>query len=133
MKVCVIDASVIAAAFFQEDHAESAQALLTGKRQLHAPDLIYAEAANAFWKYVAAGTLDLDTAQRGLREVAGMVGEVVPSDQLAGEVLELAAQLRKPVYDLFYLVLARQQSGVLVSFDRRLSELARRLGVATAV
>lgn len=131
--IAVLDASAAVQFALRVEDAPLDASELERYEAVLAPDLIYAEAANAFWKYVAAGTLDLDTAQRGLREVAGMVGEVVPSDQLAGEVLELAAQLRKPVYDLFYLVLARQQSGVLVSFDRRLSELARRLGVATAV
>ena len=46
MKTCVIDASVVAAAFFQEEHAGAARTLLAGKHQLHAPDLIHAEVAN---------------------------------------------------------------------------------------
>ena len=46
MKRLVVDASVVAAAFFPEKHTEAAQALLLSGGDFSAPDLIYAEIAN---------------------------------------------------------------------------------------
>ena len=41
----VVDASVVAGAFFQDEHADACRSLLGSKHRLHAPDLIYPETA----------------------------------------------------------------------------------------
>ena len=50
MNACVLDASVVAAALFHEEHAQRAGKLLSSDCVLLAPDLIYAELANVIWK-----------------------------------------------------------------------------------
>ena len=45
MNACVLDASVVAAALFHEEHAQRAGKLLSSGCALLAPDLIYAEFA----------------------------------------------------------------------------------------
>jgi predicted nucleic acid-binding protein len=39
---------------------------------------------------------------------------------LAGRALEIAAELRHPAYDCFYLALAEERSAKLITADRRL-------------
>jgi predicted nucleic acid-binding protein len=39
---------------------------------------------------------------------------------LAGRALEIAAELRHPAYDCFYLALAQERRAQLVTADRRL-------------
>jgi len=58
MKPCVLDASVVAAAFFREPHSAAARALLASDREFHVPDLIYAEVASVFWKRQRRGEID---------------------------------------------------------------------------
>ncbi len=50
MKSIVVDASVVAAAFFAEQHAVAARALLAGQDTLYVPDFIFVEVASVVWK-----------------------------------------------------------------------------------
>ena len=119
MKACVIDASVLAAAFFQEEHAESARALLAGKRQLHAPDLIYAEVANVIWKRHSRGEIDENEARELMADVLRLPLRITPSGDLVEAALELALRTRRTVYDCLYLALAVRTKSVLHTGDKR--------------
>ncbi len=120
MKTCVVDASVIAAAFFQEEHAESAQALLAGKRALHAPDLIYAEVGNVIWKRHARGEIDEEEAAQLMADVLRLPLRITPSSDLVEAALELALRTGRTVYDCLYLVLAVRSKSVMHTSDKRL-------------
>jgi predicted nucleic acid-binding protein len=120
MKTCVLDASVVAAAFFQEDHADRAHELLVGKHVLQAPDLIYAELANVFWKRHNRGEIDADEAGRLLADLHSLPLRITPCGELVDVALELALRTARSVYDCLYLALAVKTRSVLVSADKRL-------------
>jgi predicted nucleic acid-binding protein len=120
MKTCVLDASVVAVAFFQEDHADRAHRLLVGKGVLHAPDLIYAELANVIWKRHGRGEIDGEEASRLLADLRRLPLEITPCGDLVEAALELALRTGRSVYDCLYLALAVRARSVLVSADQRL-------------
>jgi predicted nucleic acid-binding protein len=43
--------------------------------------------------------------------------------------MQLARENNHPIYDCFYLALARQEAATLVTMDRRLGEIADRIGI----
>ena len=49
-----------------------------------------------------------------------MLADVRSLAPLAAQALEIAAELRHPTYDCFYLALARERRAKLVTADRRL-------------
>ncbi len=120
MKACVLDASVVAAAFFQEDHADRAQRLLAGGCALYAPDLIYAELANVIWKRHSRGEIDTDEAGRLLADFRSLPLRITPCGDLVEAALELALRLGRSIYDCLYLALAVKKRSVMVSADKRL-------------
>lgn len=120
MKTCVVDASVVAAAFFQEEHAESARALLVGKRELHAPDLIYAEVANVIWKRHGRGEIDENEPGQLMADVLRLPLRITPCGSLVEAALGLALRTRRTVYDCLYLALAVKTRSVMYSSDKRL-------------
>jgi predicted nucleic acid-binding protein len=120
MKACVLDASVVAVAFFQEDHADRASRLLAGGGALHAPDLIYAELANVIWKRHGRGEIDSDEAGRLLADLRSLPLEITPCGDLVEAALELALRSGRSVYDCLYLALAIKNRSVMVSADKRL-------------
>ncbi len=120
MKAQVIDAGVVAAAFFQEKHAAPAQALLTSGQELCAPDLIIAELGNVVWKRCARGEIDKAEAADLLRDVLQLPLNLTPSKELAPEALELAIRTGCTVYDCLYLALAVKTQSVMLTTDRRL-------------
>lgn len=120
MKTCVIDASVAAAAFFQEPHAAAAREVLIAGRTLHAPDLIYAEFGNVVWKRHRRGVIDDEEAAELLSDFLRLPLEVAPSSELAATALQLAMRTGRTMYDSLYLALALKRDAPLVTCDKRL-------------
>ncbi len=120
MKLCVVDASVVAAAFFPEKHSAAARALLLSGAVLHAPDLIYTEVASVVWKRHRRGEIDEGEASGLLNDVLDLPLEITPSEQLLPSALALAMRAGRTVYDCLYLALAVQRKTAMVSVDQRL-------------
>ncbi|MCE5279168.1 MAG: type II toxin-antitoxin system VapC family toxin [Planctomycetaceae bacterium] len=121
MTAVVLDASVMAAAFFQEEHAPAAQRLLQGAVEvLHAPDLIYAELGNVIWKRYSRGAIALEKASDLLADMRLVPLEITPSRNLVESALEIALKLNHSVYDCLYLALALSHNCALITGDQRL-------------
>ena len=120
MKSCVLDASVVAAAFFQEEHADAARALLVSRELLHAPDLIRVEFANVIWKRHGRGEIDDEEANQLLSDLLSLPLRITASDVLIDSALKLALGTGRTVYDCLYLALAIKTKTVMFSSDRRL-------------
>ena len=119
MKACVIDASVVAAALFQEAHAEAARALLVADGELHAPDLLLAEVGNVIWKRHGRKEIDEAEARQMLADCLRLPLRIVSSGDLVEPALALALRTNRTVYDCLYLALAIGTKAVLVSADKR--------------
>jgi predicted nucleic acid-binding protein len=120
MKSLVVDASVVAAAFFRERHTEAAQGLLLSASDLLAPDLIHAEVANVVWKRCQRREITSEEAGGLLSDMLELPLRIMPSEQLVCPALALAVRTRRTVYDCLYMALAVQKKTVMVSGDQRL-------------
>ena len=101
-------------------HGERPRALLVSGRQVHAPDLVYAEFANVIWKRCRRGEIDQDEAGRLLGDVLRLPLEITPCGHLAEPALQLALRSGRTVYDCMYLALAVTTKTTLFSADKRL-------------
>lgn len=120
MKRLVVDASVLAAAFFPEKHTAAARTVLLSDHELCAPDLIYAEVANVIWKRYRRKEINAEEASGLLTDILDLPLEITPSEQLVGPALQLALRTGRTVYDCLYVALAVQEKTVMVSDDQRL-------------
>lgn len=120
MTAFVVDASVAAKWFLEEDGSETALSLV-GRAELLAPELVVPEVANLLWKAVRLGKLELADARRSLAALPAYFDECVGSEGLAWRAFDLAITLGHPVYDCFYLALAQTRGLPLVTADARLS------------
>ncbi len=84
------------------------------------------------WKYCRAGILSRAGGERGFRAIVELVDEFAPLEPLAVEAFGLVMLLQRPVYDMFYLVLARRHGAVLLAGDDGLRQSAHNLGIETA-
>jgi predicted nucleic acid-binding protein len=116
----VIDASVVAAAFFPEPAQPAAAALLADGQELFAPDLLLAEVANVIWKRHGRGEIDAAEAHDLLADMLRLPIDCTPSVELIEAALELAVAVRRTVYDSLYLALAVREGAVMVTGDERL-------------
>lgn len=127
----IVDASVAIKWFIEQKGAQQARALAGPEATLIAPDLILAEIANAFWKYVRARKLAIEDARLMLARAPVAFTRLAPLWEVIGEALDLAATLDHPVYDCCYIVLARREAAPLAAADKRLAHTAQAYGIET--
>jgi predicted nucleic acid-binding protein len=94
-----------------------------------APDLLVAEALNAVWKYHEFNNLSLPDCDRAIESALDLVDEFVPLSKLHRDAFLLARTARRPVYDMFYLALARREDAVFLTMDGTLKKEAEKQGI----
>lgn len=120
MTACVVDASTVAAALFQEEYEDAAGAILRETEELRAPDLICAEFGSVVWKRYRRGAIDERQARGLMADFLGLPLRIMPSARLIDEALRLALTTGRTVYDCLYLALAVEDDTVMVTADGRL-------------
>jgi predicted nucleic acid-binding protein len=117
----VIDASVAAKWFIVEPGARAARELVHSGNVLIAPELIIAEVLNVAWKRLIRNGLEWDQLAGVSDALPKLFMELWPTVWLANRAFEIAAELRHPVNDCFYLALAEREEATLVTADQRLT------------
>jgi predicted nucleic acid-binding protein len=128
----VVDASVIAAAFFLEEFTAQAQRFLLETPRLVAPDHLHAEIASVAAKKVWRGET---TEQVGAQACAalGSLVATTPSAALASRAFELASRHRFSAYDGLYLALAESRRVPVYTFDGAFARRASQAGFAELI
>ncbi len=124
MTKLIVDASVAARWFVPALAWPSATGLLRPGYTFLAPELILAETANAFWKSSRAGYITPSEMQRAMTQLPAFFERLTPLLELADEAAAMSLILNHPVYDCFYLALARREGAPLVTADKRLAAAA---------
>jgi predicted nucleic acid-binding protein len=130
----VVDASVGLKWVVDEVGSDEAFALLLGQ-PLIVPGLFWVEAANALASKVRRGDLDRADASDAWLDLEEAPVETVPiTKELVRASLEVAHDLRHPIYDCLYLALAISREATLVTADARLlTRVASRPALARRV
>ena len=93
------------------------------------PDLYVSEASNTAWKFFHIEGASLEDihllAQRSLE----LPDHITPSISLWEDALSLAHELDHPVYDCMYLVLAKKEGAQLMTLDKKLRRLAKKINL----
>jgi predicted nucleic acid-binding protein len=117
----VVDASVVIKWFVPEIHSDAARRLLEYGHEYLAPDLVFAETANAIWKKVRRGELSSDQGQRLVMDLGRVAVETVSCRALAADAHALAIGIGRTVYDAMYLTLAVRLETRMITADERLA------------
>jgi len=120
VKRVVVDASVAAKWSLPEPYSDAAARLLAEDFELWAPDLLWAEVGNIFWKKWRRGEVTAEEAGALLQDFRRFPVQVLSADGLAGIAWEIATSFSRSFYDSLYLALAVDRSCPLVTADRKL-------------
>lgn len=107
-------------AWYAREQGSEAAAPFLGTA-LIAPSLLRIELANVLWKKVRAAEIAPLQAAAILVEAQSSV-TLVAVERLATRALEIAIELRHPVYDCLFVALAEEQETRLVTADRKLAK-----------
>jgi len=117
----VVDASVAAKWYFEEEHsAEAARLLAEEDFELLAPDFIRLEVAAVAWKRVIRNEITPEKAEEIMGEIGKVPIGLAPAVDLVSAALNTALKVRRSVYDSVYLTHAIQSGALLLTGDRKL-------------
>jgi predicted nucleic acid-binding protein len=117
----VVDASIVVRWLLKLPGSDDAEAMVASADAILAPDVVISETASALWKAVVFADLERDEAAIALQSIDRLFDQIVPSQSLRMRAFAIATELRHPVYDCFYLALAEDRSGRLLTADKRLA------------
>ena len=125
IKRYVVDASVAAKWYFQEEHSDRADALLGQSNELLAPGLLAVEIATLVWKRARRGEISEILADRIAAALRQVPLEIRPTAELVTAALPLALHRGITLPDAFYVALAVKSGCPLVTADRKLYDVLR--------
>jgi predicted nucleic acid-binding protein len=123
----VVDASVAVKWVLDEPATDRAVALRTSDAEFIAPSLVRAEIGSALWRAALRGDITAPDAARALNGAVSHYSRIILLEELAHGALELAVELRHPIYDCFYLALAQRERCPLITADARLIAAGKRM------
>lgn len=133
----ILDASVVGAVLFSEEHSLAARRFLQDETDsdalFHAPDLMALEIASLAAKKVWRGEV---TEADGVAAVDGalrLIEDPIPVTRLAARAHVLSARHRFSAYDAAYMALAEMQDSAVATLDRKLVNRAKREGLSHLV
>jgi predicted nucleic acid-binding protein len=115
----VVDAGVVIKWFVPEVGSDAASRLLASADRLEAPDLLFAEIANAIWKKVLRGQLTRAESQRLVSDIENIAVDTTPCRALANDAHAIALITSRSVYDSMYVALALRRDTRVITADER--------------
>jgi predicted nucleic acid-binding protein len=122
----VVDASVAARWVLEQEGSTRAGAIRT-QGGLIAPSLIAAEIGSAIWKAVRRNAVSIANALEAMEAALLPFEMLIPAEELRRRALALAVELDHPIYDCFYLALAERENVPLISADKKLIAIGKRV------
>ena len=122
MSVYIVDASVAAKWFTEEDHAQAALRLIQGGDPLHVPDFFLLEMDNLICKWIRQGMISEPEGENLRATLKTLPLNLHSIANLQDSAFLIANQTRRSVYDCLYIALAVALNGQMVTADRRLFE-----------
>ncbi len=130
----VIDANVAAKWYVREPGSMEAKAFLRLQEKLIAPEIIKLEVLGTISRTVREKRAKKDECaawcQLWLSHVEDRIIELWDYNELLEDAIALSIQTQHHLYDCFYLVVCRRSNATLITFDDRLSKVAKQLGLA---
>ena len=127
--ILILDASAATEIVLKRKKHKSFESYLKEADWIISPVLFIAEVSNVFWKYYKLADMPLDQCEKAIEFTVGLPDEYCDDRILYKEAFSLGCKVGKPIYDMFYLVLARRNSGYLLTLDKSLATEAKKQSV----
>jgi predicted nucleic acid-binding protein len=113
------DASLVVPFLIEGDRTSIARSILASPRIFKAPDILVAEVGNALWLYERAASKRTEASGALLERIRESI-DLIPCTELLEDAFAIALEIDHPMYDTFYVALARRDAVPMVTFDKRL-------------
>ena len=124
--IIVLDTSAAVEMVLQRDHAIAFGENVAQADWIISPTLFISEVTNVFWKYYLFKDMPLELCEQAIDSAVSLPDEFFNEKDLYKEAFALGCLSQKPIYDMFFLVLARRSNGYLMTMDISLKEVAKK-------
>lgn len=119
-RILIVDASVAAKWFIDEEYAEASVAVLDEKNSLHAPDFLLLEIDSIIGKWIRRGALGVEEGNEIRNALRRFPIRFHPFLSFLDTAFAISVQTGRSVYDCLYVALATVIKGRMVTADRKL-------------
>jgi predicted nucleic acid-binding protein len=127
--IIVLDASAAVEIALNKADSHRFRELLMQSELVLAPDIFPSEITNTFWKYALYSGLPGEKCEKGIDYCMDLVDDYINTRSLCREVFAESVKTKHPAYDLFYLILARRNNACILTKDKKMIEVARKLNI----
>ena len=122
----VIDASGAMEILLNKEKADKFHKILYESTLVITPDLYVSELANTLWKYHSAKILTKDECLQLVQQGIKLIDKFISGNEIWEEALSEGIKNKHSVYDMFYMVITRRNSGVLITSDSTLASICNK-------
>ena len=126
-----LDVSGAMEILLQKEKADGFSKVLRESTLVVAPDLYVSELTNTLWKYCTAKILTKDECIQYIQDGINFVDNFIDSREIWHEAFSEGITNKHSIYDMFYLVATRRNSGCLITNDSVLATICRKNHVQT--
>jgi predicted nucleic acid-binding protein len=109
----------------RKEKADKFGEILQEAELIIAPDLYISELTNTLWKYHRTNILTKDECVQYIQDGINYVDKFITSKELWQEALSEGIHNNHSVYDMFYMVVARRNGGILITNDSVLATICK--------
>jgi predicted nucleic acid-binding protein len=109
----------------QKEKAVKFSKVLQEAALIIAPDLYISELTNTFWKYYRANILTKDECLQYIKDGMNYVDKFINGTELWQEAFSEGINNNQSIYDMFYMVAARRNDGILITNDSVLAAICK--------
>lgn len=130
--IVVLDVSAAIEIIMKKEKKDLFELYLEQSQWVIAPDLYVSEISNVLWKYYKINKINHNECVQYTEDGLALIDDFVESKDLWKEALGEGIKNIHSVYDMFYMVLTRRNDAKLLTSDKVLSEICKRIGVDVA-
>lgn len=127
--IAVLDVSGVTQIVLEKEKKDKFEHGLKESSKIIAPDLYIPELTNTLWKYYKAKLLTQSVCVAKITEGLDFIDEFTDSRELWKEALAEGIKNNHSIYDMYYAVLARRCSGILITNDGDLAKVCKKLKI----
>ena len=124
--IAVIDVCGAVEILLQKEKANKFYQALRESTLRIAPDLFVSELTNTFWKYHAAKIYTKNECIEFIQDGIGFINTFFNTNQIWKEALSEGINNSHSIYDMFYMVTARRNDGILITNDSDLAAICKK-------
>ena len=128
--IAVVDVSSAVEIILQKDKHSLFDENIKESSWIIAPDLYISELSNVFWKYHKAKAITRDECIQYVEDGINLIDDYIEAKELWKEALGEGIKNNHSVYDMYYAILARRNDATLLTNDRLLANICKKLKIS---